>query len=699
MSIENVRKTRALENPTLKPCPYLKEEFFDGERSLKVSLRNYQKIGILNTVQIPKSILADDTGLGKTIQVLSSIGYIWMIEPEYVPIIVTTKSALFQWRNEIDKFMQGMDAVVVHGTPEKRHAFYEEFFCWTDVRKRVILLTYDMIMYDSEPTVIKTKPEEKIDPVAKKALKTCREQRKALSETIKKKKESFDSFLAEFDDPHREFAYASIRIALGQTAPGDEKLVRPSVRDAELDTRTNEMVTLSERYREIDGDFQKLDAIVNPTKRVNGICDYISEHLSHNPGSKYMLVLDEFHKLKNHKSQFHQKTARIAERCTRVVGMTATPIKNRLMEFFSLFQIISPGLFPRITHFQNEYCVVKLQRIGGGRTVPIIVGYKNLDTFKEKIEFYYLSRKKHDVAKELPDLLSMEVECELYDEQEELYDLAENAVIEDEDGEENAGSALSKLVKCQQAVDSPELILDENEVPFKGPSSKVDTLVEFVKNEAEGQKVIVFSRFEKAISLLEGVFKEQKIKCLRITGKENKPEVREKTKNLFQDTNSGYDIIMITMAGSESINLQAAEHFVFFDLPWSWGDYLQLIGRMSRIGSKHSVVTAHHYLGKRQDGSDTIDHHVLKALKTKKALADKVAGENLIGGLKMERSEDAVRDILSAMRGKKLAAGDKGSLLDKQRKESKKKVQETEKPQEPPKTFDVMNSMIDFSDI
>lgn len=699
MSIENVRKTRALENPNLKPCPYLKEEFTDGERSFKVSLRNYQKIGILNTVQIPKSILADDTGLGKTIQVLSSIGYIWMIEPEYVPIIVTTKSALFQWRNEIDKFMQGMDAVVVHGTPEKRHALYEEFFCWTDIRKRVILLTYDMIMYDSEPAVIKTKPEGKVDPAAKRALKSCREQRKSLSDTLKKKKESFDSFLSEYDDAHREFAYASVRIALGQTAPGDKKLVRPSVRDADLDARTNEMVKLSEKFRELDQDFQKLDSLVNPTKRVKGICDYILEHRSKNPDSKYMLVLDEFHKLKNHKSQFHQKTARIAEMCTRVVGMTATPIKNRLMEFFSLFQIISPGLFPQITRFQNDYCVMKLQRIGGNRTIPVVVGYKNLEAFKEKIEFYYLSRKKHDVAKELPDLLSMEVECELYDEQEELYDLAENAVIEDEDGEENAGSALSKLVRCQQAVDSPELILDENEVPFKGPSSKVDTLLEFVKNEAEDQKVIVFSRFEKAVSLLENVFKENKIKCLRITGKENKPEIREKTKNLFQDEKSGYNVIMITMAGSESINLQAAEHFVFFDLPWSWGDYLQLIGRMSRIGSKHSVVTAHHYLGKRQDGSDTIDHHVLKALKSKKALADKVAGENLIGGLRMERSEDAVRDIISAMRGKKIAAGDKGSLLDKQRKESKKAQEVKKQEPEPQKVYDFMGSVIDFSDI
>jgi SNF2 family DNA or RNA helicase len=136
-----------------------------------------------------------------------------------------------------------------------------------------------------------------------------------------------------------------------------------------------------------------------------------------------MLVMDEAHVVKNYRGKIHAVVADLSKFCERVYGLTATPIKNRLMEFFSILRIIVPNLFPKITWFQNEFCVTKLQRIGGGRSVPIVVGYKNLNKFVEKIEPYYLSKRKHEVAKELPKLVTRELQCELTDLQESLYDL------------------------------------------------------------------------------------------------------------------------------------------------------------------------------------------------------------------------------------------------------------------------------------
>ena len=142
------------------------------------------------------------------------------------------------------------------------------------------------------------------------------------------------------------------------------------------------------------------------------------------------------------------------------------------------------------------------------------------------------------------------------------------------------------------------------------------------------------------------------IKYVRITGKENDPKVREASKVKFQDLESGINVIIITLAGSESLNLQAAEHFVFLDLPWSFGDYVQLIGRMIRIGSSHNTVVAHHFLARKQDGGKTIDHHVLRALQSKQKLADQVAGKNLVGGLSFKEN-DMVRDLYAAVFGAK----------------------------------------------
>jgi len=655
--LQGIRAARTKQDIVLKPSPYLRESYVDeyGEER-EVKIRNYQAQGILNMLQMERMILGDDTGLGKTLEVLSTIGYVWMVEPEYVPVIVTTKSALFQWAGEIRKFMKGMEAVTVSGEPFKRHGLYEDFFLGHDPgRKRVLVLTYDMVMYDMNESVIKEKSKSPRKGFSKELDAARREKREA-GVAATAAKDLFDSRFGSrtFDVAH----YVEESLREGATG-----LKEPPGWEDEDARVLKSFVAARDRLAAAAAAVESLNREAAPPKRVPGLIDYVREFRTAHPSAKIMLAMDEVHKLKNHRSQFHEKTAMLAREAQRLYGMTATPVKNRLMEFFSLFRVIQPGLFPKVTHFQNEYCVTKLQAIGGGRQVPIVVGYKNLDSFVRKVEPFYLSRKKHDVAKELPELLSREVECELYDLQEELYDIAETGLLSDSDDPDSSNADLLRsMTMCQQAVNSPKLIADEEGSPYDGPSSKADELMGLLEDEADGQKVIVFSKFEKMISVVDAMLKEKGIPFVRITGKESDPRYREKVKNQFQDMKSGVNVILITTAGSESINLHSAQHFVFMDLPWSWGDYVQLTGRMVRIGSSHDTVLAHHFLGRKRDGGKTIDHHVLKALRSKKKLADKVAGESLKGGLVFTGSEgDSVRDILEQIKANREAAAAGGA--------------------------------------
>ncbi len=648
--LKKIRDTRALSGPRLRPSPYLRSSFIDEYGETKaVSVRDYQVAGIMNLCLVPRMLLGDDTGLGKTLEVLSAIGYIWMKEPDFVPIVVTTKSALLQWKGECEKFMSGMEAVAVHGQPHQRHAVYSDFFSPTaDRGKRLMLLTYDTLVRDIDECIVKDRGV-KVPTSLRKAAKTARADERALKikaeELIAALRPVVDAKLSE----HADYAFKRVR---GEIAarPGhgwsddDEALVESTMlaRTAYMDARRLAA---------------KLGDEVAPPTNVPGIMAHLLELRAQRPDVKFMLVMDEAHKVKNHKSTFHTKCKEIGDLSERVVGMTATPVKNRLMEFWAVLRIVVPDLFPKISHFQNEFCITKLQRIGGGRQVPVVVGYRNLDEFVRRIEPYYLSRKKHEVAKDLPDLLSVEVPCELHELQDELYDMAEaDAAADDTSDEEQSASALVALTTCQQAANSPNIVKDAEGEHFEGPSSKIDALIDLLE-EAEDSKVIVFSRFEQMISQVEAALKEKKIKCVRITGAENSPKVREAAKAKFQDPRSGTNVILITTAGSESINLQAAEHFVFLDLPWSAGDYIQLIGRMIRIGTIHSVVTAHHFLALRRDGSKTVDHHVLKALRAKKKLMDKVAGNNLLGAFDFKETDDISRDVLATIRAARAASG------------------------------------------
>jgi SNF2 family DNA or RNA helicase len=594
MSIEEIRKIRTAENLKLKPSPYFKTHYQDeyGEWQ-EVALRNYQKQGVMNLLQVERMCLADDTGLGKSIEILSTLAYIWMVEPEYIPVIITNKSALFQWEGEINKFMQNMIPVTVAGDPIQRRKTYEDFFNnWNKKDKKLLILTYDMLMKDIDPGVVS------------------------------------------------DFVYDDL----------GKKLKHPDGKP------------------------------VRANKIRPGIINHINRLKQAHPEVKFLLTMDEAHKIKNYKSKFHQVVAALAKECQRVYGLTATPIKNRLMEFFSLFKIIQPGLFPKVTYFMNDYCVTKLQPIGGGRRVPIIVGYKNLDKFVQKIEPFYLSRKKHEVAKELPELVTREIKCELTGVQQELYELAEaGALVKGSDPDASHADILASLTACQQAVNSPALILNEDGEPTEGDSIKEDVLIELLQNELDGVKTIIFSRFEKMISRIGEILEDEGIKYARITGKENKSKDREQAKQTFQNPNSGIDIILITTAGSESINLQAAEHILFVDAPWSFGDLLQIIGRMIRIGSQHKSVVVTHLVAYKQDGKPTIDGHVLKLLRRKKSLADKVAGNNLVGGLQFSEKDDA-KDILNAIKENK-----DPTLLEQAKAKLKNNQIFSKKKNEPPK--------------
>jgi SNF2 family DNA or RNA helicase len=691
---EQLREVRRREEMALKPSPYLKDKYVNdfGEEA-EVVVRNYQKIGIMNLLMVPWTLLGDDTGLGKTLEVLSAIGYVWLKEPEYVPVIITTKSALFQWEAETKRFMQDMECVTVCGEPFRRHAAYNEFFLNHDPSKRrLLILTYDNVMYDAEESVIREQAKKAKDlrKGFNKELASAKADKKAADALLEAQKaivqDRYAGSLLEVQEFVRE---CSKKGAVEGPFPAGWATEDTVVVERCLEVRADQ--------KEKEARLEALKEELAPSRKVPGIPEYMNWLKEAHPNVKFMLVMDEMHKLKNHKSQFHLKVQGMSLLSERLVGMTATPVKNRLMEFWSLFRILRPDLFPKITHFQNEFCVMKMQKISRNRQVPVVVGYRNLDEFVRRIEPFYLSRKKHEVAKELPELISMEVDCELSEVQDGLYDMAEAGLLDElDEDEDSSADTLRAITACLQAVDAPQLLLDEDGEPFQGESSKLEALVDLLNGNADGKKVIVYSKFEKMISLIEERLVKEKVVCGRITGKETDPKKRRKTAESFQDPKSGLDVILITSAGSESINLHAAEHFVFFDLPWSYGDYLQLVGRMIRIGSSHETVVAHHFLGRRTSGKQTIDHHILKALKAKKKLADKVAGENLQGALEFQEG-DATLDALAMLQQEAKGTKRNEKRLPPKPGAKERAPQAPEKPPEPEEKHYM--GAIDFSDV
>lgn len=559
---EHLRQVRASKTLELKPTPMFRQEIvgLDGQAQ-PFRLRYYQAQGIYHLLMVNRMVLGDGTGLGKTLQAIGALCYIWERDPGMKTMVICPKSAIRQWGSEITKFTSGVKPFIATGSLEQRKAVYQ---AWANAPsgpndpRAVLILNYHLLVRDWDQGIVKKAPPE-------------------------------------------------------GSKPGTQGVAGRGLLD-ELTMKVPRIVTI----------FDEATAFKNPSTKTHQTCRFLSE------------------------------------RSKRCWGLTATLLKNNLMEGFGIYKVIRPETFSSKTSFMNLFCVTEMQRVKGGAKVPIVVGYRNLAQFRQMIDPFFYGRPKHLVSDELPALTTREVLCELSPAEDRKYAEALNGVLQVGGGDlkdYRETKELTSLIYCQEVVDSLALIgfedgeeLDEK---FDGKSAKEQALIDLLTEEFEGEKVIIYTRFEKLVGRLQKLLTAERIKSVRITGKEKDTE-RKKAQDAFQDLQSDVRVVFITDAGSEAINLQAAIGMVFFDSPWSWGHYVQLIGRMIRIGSPHQKVLAVHLVAERpnKDGAkrETIDHKVIKKLRKKKGLIDQVIGEAAVGALKFDRSESEIRDLFTSLR-------------------------------------------------
>jgi SNF2 family DNA or RNA helicase len=514
--LKQIRERKDLE---ARPAKYMRDTFtaLDGKVH-PLKLRYYQIQGVMHLLAMKRFLLGDDTGLGKTLQSIAALAYLWEKFPDQKVVILTSKSAVSQWVGEFQKFTNGVQAVACKGSPAQRQKIQEKFW----------------------------------------------------------------------------------------------KTTGPSV-----------MVM---GYRTAVQDFTRLQ-------------DY----------GGYVFITDEATAFKNHKTQVHQVCRFLSSKADRTWALTATLIKNHLVEGWGIYQVVVPGLFGNYNHFLNNYCITRLQQVPGSRRqIPMIVGYRDRDikAFRDRIDPYFLGRPKFEVASELPPLTTKNIEVGMTPQQEAKYDEALEGLLTvgEKTGttEEKEVTKLTAVTYCQQIVNHPDLI------GCDGDSEKLDALLDLLGpgGELEGEKVIVFTRFRKMVDIMMPVLKKAGIRSVRITGAEDE-KARKTSQDDFQNPKSDALVCCITTAASEAINLQAAKALVFYDTPWSAGEYLQLLGRMIRIGSTHDRCLAIHLVTE-----GTIDERVVKVLNQKMGLVEKVLGKRIKGeqdtGITVDKSND-LSDLFNAL--------------------------------------------------
>ncbi len=293
----------------------------------------------------------------------------------------------------------------------------------------------------------------------------------------------------------------------------------------------------------------------------------------------FFIVLDESQYIKNPQSKVYQAVRKLKGRHRLI--LTGTPIENSLSDLWTQMSFVNPGLLGSYNFFKRNFIT------------PI---EKNNDTrskneLKRLIMPFILRRTKHEVVKDLPQLIEQTVYCEMHEEQALLYEMEKSRVRNEilkvyEQGKlkESSIYVLRALMRLRQIANHPRII-DGN---YQGPSGKFDMVIDKIETVLqEGHKLLMFSSFVRHLELFREYFEQQGWPYVMLTGES---ENREEIIRTFQEQQDVRLFLISLKAGGVGLNLTAADYVFILDPWWNPAAEQQAISRAHRIGQENPVI-------------------------------------------------------------------------------------------------------------
>jgi SNF2 family DNA or RNA helicase len=329
----------------------------------------------------------------------------------------------------------------------------------------------------------------------------------------------------------------------------------------------------------------------------------------------HRLVVDEAQNIKNPKAA--QTKAILKLPAQYRLALTGTPIENRLLDLWSIFNFLNPGYLGKEAQFRQSF------------EIPI---QKNNDVMrsgmlKKLVEPFILRRVKTDqsIIKDLPDKVEQKQYCNLTKEQASLYEAVVKDVekqLQDAEGIQRKGLILSTLMKLKQICNHPMQFLQDNSEFTPERSHKLSRLVEMVEEAiAEGESLLVFSQFTEIGEALQRYLRQTlRANTYYLHGGTTRQK-REKMIAEFQDPDTEPSIFILSLkAGGVGITLTKANHVFHFDRWWNPAVEDQATDRAFRIGQQKNVFV-HKFVA-----IGTLEERIDQMIEDKKKLAGSIVG-------------------------------------------------------------------------
>lgn len=349
-----------------------------------------------------------------------------------------------------------------------------------------------------------------------------------------------------------------------------------------------------------------------------------------------MIIVDEAQNIKNPDTA--QTLAIKSIKSDVKIAMTGTPVENRLIELWSIFDFINHGYLGALKEFQKSYAI----------PIERFKEISRANKLKMSASPFVLRRLKTDknVITDLPEKLVLNDYCYLSKPQAVLYEKTLNEMMDKISGFtgiNRRGNIFKLITALKQICNHPYQFLKGGE-RSKELSGKMEKCVSLVQNIIDnGEKTLIFTQYKEMGDILCHILNDEcGVTPSFFHGSLNINQ-REKLIEDFQNNPETKVMILSLKAGGTGLNLTSATNVIHYDLWWNPAVEDQATDRTYRIGQEKNVMVH------RMITLGTFEEKIDEMLKSKKDLANMAVyeGEKII----TELSDKEIYEIFTLSGG------------------------------------------------
>ncbi|WP_422413214.1 MULTISPECIES: SNF2-related protein [unclassified Endozoicomonas] len=345
------------------------------------------------------------------------------------------------------------------------------------------------------------------------------------------------------------------------------------------------------------------------------------------------LVIDEAQNIKNPGTQQTKAIKKLKSDIR--IGMSGTPVENRLREYWSVFDFTNKGYLGTQKKFQEELATpIEKDR-----------DQNCLDRFRKLTSPFILRRLKTDktIISDLPDKVESNRFCNLSKQQASLYQSTVNSIMKDlhssEEGIERKGIIFKLLNALKQICNAPAQFLNHDQASVE-ESGKLALFMELMREAMDAdEKVLIFTQYTTMGELLVNTLQQQMTLDVPFLHGGLSRKKRDEIVEDFQNNGHTRAMILSLKAGGTGLNLTAASQVIHYDLWWNPAVEAQATDRAYRIGQKRNVQVH------RLITENTFEEKIDAMIQGKKELANLTvaSGEQWI----TELSDQEIKELVS----------------------------------------------------